>query len=148
MISSSILVIDDDPSVAEQIRQSCRHQQPHINVIGVESGDDAAAMLTRMSPDLIVLDMVLRHESAYEILPDLRLAAPLCPIVMLSLHDNVAARYLCKQLGAAAYEQKPSHEEGYAGLVGRLQQRMNAGRTTFGRVVEAKRQARAVELTD
>src|SRR5205085_1527272 len=60
-----ILIIEDDPDIAELVRRYLEKAGFEIEVMA--SGRDGLAALTARPPDLLVLDLMLPHVSGAEI---------------------------------------------------------------------------------
>jgi len=133
--TNCILVIHDDPLTANQLRRAFRDALPSAQVIVASCGADAAHLMDRGSFDLIVLDLVLRKETGYDLMPELIARAPRTPIVMLSTHDNEVTRHLCRERGACAFEGTPTTAEGFAELALRLREYIAHGPISLWRAV-------------
>jgi DNA-binding response OmpR family regulator len=99
-----VLVVDDDPNVAEVVgryleREGCR----------VEALSDGQAALDRAlaePPDLVVLDLMLPGIDGLEVCRRLRALAPV-PVIMLTAKRDEADRVIGLELGADDYVAKP-----------------------------------------
>ena len=99
-----VLVIEDDPTVAEVVG---RYLQREGYSVGVES--DGAAGLARAladPPDLVVLDLMLPGLSGLEVCRKLREQAPV-PVIMLTARSGEVDRVTGLELGADDYVAKP-----------------------------------------
>lgn len=100
----TILVIDDNRGLIELFQ---RYLAGHrVVVVGVESGDTALALLQQLTPQAIVLDVMMPHQDGWEVLQRLRAAPGLAdtPILICSVlreHD------LALTLGASDTLVKP-----------------------------------------
>lgn len=86
----TILVIDDNRGLIELFQ---RYLAGHrVVVVGAESGDAALALLQQLTPQAIVLDVMMPHQDGWEVLQRLRAAPGLAdtPILICSVlreHD-------------------------------------------------------------
>jgi CheY-like chemotaxis protein len=86
----TILIIDDNRGLIELFQ---RYLAGHrVVVVGVESGDAALILLQQLTPQAIVLDVMMPHQDGWEVLQKLRAAPALAttPILVCSVlreHD-------------------------------------------------------------
>jgi signal transduction histidine kinase/DNA-binding response OmpR family regulator len=106
--SSTILIIDDDPMACE-IQQ--RHLSKHdYNVICVKSGEEGIKRINELSPDVILLDVMLTDMSGWQVLTYVKSQSHLVhiPVIMLTMINEKNTAY---SLGATAYLTKPIDRE-------------------------------------
>ncbi|MFD0250253.1 response regulator transcription factor [Streptomyces sp. NPDC127113] len=99
-----ILVVDDDPTVAEVVA-GYLERAGHL----VDRADDGSAALTRAAahrPDLVVLDLMLPGMDGLEVCRRLRATGPV-PVVMLTARGDEDDRILGLEVGADDYVTKP-----------------------------------------
>ena len=99
-----MLVVDDDPNVAEVVTRYLEREG-----FGVEVARDGHAALDRalaVPPDLVVLDLMLPGIDGLEVCRRLRALAPV-PVVMLTAKGAEADRVVGLELGADDYLAKP-----------------------------------------
>jgi DNA-binding response OmpR family regulator len=102
--ASRVLVVDDDPTVAEVVRRYLERDG-----FVVESAADGVASLAAAAarpPDLVVLDLGLPGLDGLEVCRQLRLTSPV-PIVMLTARGTEFDRILGLETGADDYVTKP-----------------------------------------
>lgn len=104
-MAGTILVIDDDRSVAEMLRRNFAYEGFRVDVAtDGPSGLDRA----RDRPyDLIVLDVMLPGLDGFEVLRRIRSAGDRTPILMLTARDAVDDRVTGLEGGADDYLVKP-----------------------------------------
>jgi two-component system response regulator ResD len=100
-----ILVVDDDPTVAEVV-------QAYLRRMGMETSyaaDGLAALETAAAthPDLVILDLMLPGIDGLEVCRRLRAARPDLPVIMLTALGEEADRVLGLEVGADDYVTKP-----------------------------------------
>ncbi len=104
----TILVVEDDPDVADLLRLMLK--RAGYEVLVTATGREALAMVHERHPDLITLDIWLPDINGFEVLEQLKSdpATRDIPVVILSV---VSDQDRGLRLGAAAYLTKPLNEE-------------------------------------
>ena len=100
----TILVVDDDPHIREVIRFAL--QKAGFATLEAENGAQALARFQEVSPDLVVLDIVMPELDGTEVCKALRRISAV-PIVFLSSRDDEVDRILGLELGGDDYVTKP-----------------------------------------
>lgn len=114
------LVVED--SVTDmQILINCL-QQAGIKVLVAQSGEEAIATLTKQTPDVIVLDVVLPGCSGFEVCRELKtnLSTSNIPVVICSTKGGEMDRFWGMKQGADAYLSKPIDQEEFVRTVRQL----------------------------
>ena len=103
---SRILVVEDDPDIAELVEHHLSRAGFSTSVVG--TGTDALAQIRRR-PDLVVLDLMLPGLSGLEICRMMRSDPQTAsvPIIMLTARAEEEARVQGLELGADDYVTKP-----------------------------------------
>ena len=104
MTTTRILVIEDDPTVAEVVARYLAREGYEVDVVS-----DGAEGLKRALvdlPDLVVLDLMLPSLSGLEVCRRLRQAAPV-PVIMLTARSGEVDRVTGLEIGADDYVAKP-----------------------------------------
>jgi two-component system OmpR family response regulator len=115
-----ILVVDDEPVLAEMVSMALRYEGWTITTAGDGAAALAAARQTR--PDAVVLDVMLPDISGLEVLGALRELMPGLPVLLLTAKDAVEDRIAGLSAGGDDYVTKPfSLEEVVLRLRGLLQ---------------------------
>jgi DNA-binding response OmpR family regulator len=99
-----ILVVDDDPNVAEVVERYLRREGFAVDV--ARDGHSALDQALQTPPDLVVLDLMLPGIDGLEVCRRLRALAPV-PVVMLTARGDEADRVAGLELGADDYLPKP-----------------------------------------
>src|SRR5437879_8283624 len=102
--SSRILVVDDDPTVAEVVARYLEREGCQVEVVG--DGVTAVERATADPPDLMVLDLMLPGLDGLEVCRRLRALAPV-PVIMLTARGEETDRIIGLDLGADDYLTKP-----------------------------------------
>ena len=103
-MSKTILVIDDEPRIAEICRD-------YLSAAGVEvltagAGRQGLALARKAKPDLVVLDLMLPELDGLDVCRELRRESAV-PIVMLTARVEESDKLVGLELGADDYLTKP-----------------------------------------
>ncbi|MFD5279874.1 response regulator transcription factor [Streptomyces rubrogriseus] len=99
-----ILVVDDDPTVAEVVAGYLDRAGYRVDRAG--DGPDALALAAGHRPDLVVLDLMLPGMDGLEVCRRLRGRGPV-PVIMLTARGDEDDRVLGLEVGADDYVTKP-----------------------------------------
>ena len=97
----TIAVVEDDIHIGNLLKEALETEG--YKVLRAFSGTEAALLLERKSPDLILLDLMLPGLSGEDLLPALRGI----PVIVLSARTDVEDRVKLLDAGAADYLTKP-----------------------------------------
>jgi DNA-binding response OmpR family regulator len=100
-----ILVVEDDPKLAEFVARGLRGERFAVDVAG--NGLEGERYTQTYEYDLLVLDLLLPKLSGTELLRRVRLAHPALPILVLTARDAVEDKVLHFEAGADDYLTKP-----------------------------------------
>ena len=101
----AILVVDDDPTVADVVRRYLERAGMAVELAA--DGDAALASFAARTPDLVVLDLMLPGVDGLEVCRRMRQTAAELPIIMLTAMGEEVDRIVGLQLGADDYVTKP-----------------------------------------
>ena len=106
-MTGRVLVVEDEPNIIEAI--SFILSRDGWNVDTHSNGVDAADVVRRKQPDVLILDVMLPGRSGYDILRDLRddPATQTLPVLMLTARGQTKDRELAEQAGASRFMTKP-----------------------------------------
>ena len=114
-----VLVVDDEPSLAELLASVLRYEGWDIQVAG--DGKTAVRAAREFRPDAVILDVMLPDISGIEVLSRLRAELPHVCVLFLTARDAVEDRIAGITAGGDDYVTKPfSLEEVLARLRGLL----------------------------
>jgi two-component system, OmpR family, response regulator len=114
-----VLVVDDEPSLAELLASVLRYEGWEIQTAG--DGATAVRMARQFQPDTIVLDVMLPDFDGLEVLRRIRAESPYVCVLFLTARDAVEDRVAGITAGGDDYVTKPfSLEEVLARLRGLL----------------------------
>ncbi|WP_326826114.1 response regulator transcription factor [Streptosporangium sp. NBC_01756] len=102
--AQSILVVDDDPTVAEVVTGYL--ERAGFSVDRAADGRAALDAAGRRWPDLIVLDLMLPGMDGLQVCRELRARGPV-PVIMLTARSDEDERILGLEVGADDYVTKP-----------------------------------------
>jgi DNA-binding response OmpR family regulator len=101
-----ILIIEDEPKVANFIRQGLQEERHSIDIAG-DGAEALDLLLTTPLYDLIVLDLMLPKRDGFAVLKTLRERGVATPVLVLTALDAVADKVAGLDLGADDYLTKP-----------------------------------------
>jgi len=111
-MSVSILVVDDEPDVADLFRQCFRREARQGNYVlhfaySVEEALDKLA--AGIEPQLIVIlsDINMPVMDGLELLREIKRRRPDLPVMMVTAYDDDDRRHLAGEYGAAEFITKP-----------------------------------------
>lgn len=105
---STVLVIDDDPTVRDLIARSLAGEPFHL--VMAENGQEGLRLARELFPDVITLDILMPGMDGWTVLGRLKEDAELgtIPVIVLTIVENQSIGYT---LGAADYLLKPFKRE-------------------------------------
>ncbi|MGD9543084.1 MAG: nitrogen regulation protein NR(I) [Methylocystis sp.] len=117
MTRGEILVADDDASIRTVVAQALSRAGYEVRTTG------AAATLWRWvqsgEGDLVVTDVVMPDENAFELLPRIKKLRPELPIIVMSAQNTFMTAIRASERGAYDYLPKPFDLKELVGIVGR-----------------------------
>ena len=99
-----ILIVDDDPSIAELISLYLTKECYDVHIVG--DGETALSEQKSYDPHLILLDLMLPGIDGYQVCRQIRAYSDV-PIIMMSAKGEVFDKVLGLELGADDYIIKP-----------------------------------------
>ena len=111
-MSASILVVDDEPDVAELFRQRFRRETRQGTYVlhFAASGEEALNTLTNgVRPELIVIlsDINMPGMDGLTLLREIKTRRPDLPVMMVIAYGDYERRRLAREYGAAEFITKP-----------------------------------------
>jgi DNA-binding NarL/FixJ family response regulator len=106
---TTTIMLADDHHVVRQGLRSLLEAEPDFSVVG-ETGDglEAAQLVERLQPDVLVLDLMMPGLNGLEVTRQVSQRSPRTRVVILSMHPNEAYVLEALRAGAAAYVLKES----------------------------------------
>ncbi len=103
--NKKILIVDDDAGILRMLDTVLR-KAGYTHIYKASSGEEAVRMATSLSPDLVLLDVMLPDVDGYEVCKNIRLHS-MVPILFLSAKSDEVDRLLSYAMGGDAYLTKP-----------------------------------------
>jgi two-component system OmpR family response regulator len=103
--SHRILVVDDEPNIADVVSMALRFQGFEVETAG--TGTDAIAAVTSFRPHLIVLDIMLPDMEGFDVAQRLGAQRARVPIIFLTARDATDDKIRGLTLGGDDYVTKP-----------------------------------------
>lgn len=106
-MASSILIVEDEPSISELIAVNLQHAGHHP--IRAYNAEQALALITDVLPDLILLDWMLPGQSGLSLARELRAneRTRQIPLIMLTARSEETDKVNALETGADDYVTKP-----------------------------------------
>jgi DNA-binding response OmpR family regulator len=104
LMTHRILVVDDEPAVTDLLVYNL--QKAHYEVIVADDGQKALRLAHDVSPDLILLDLMIPIVDGLDVCRELRKTSGV-PIIMITARGEEIDRVVGLELGADDYVTKP-----------------------------------------
>lgn len=101
----TILIIEDDTNIRFSIETALNDEG--YSVISCDNGSDGLAVANKLSPDLILLDLLLPELDGRDLLTAYRANNTVTPIIILTALSDVKNKVECLDNGANDYIDKP-----------------------------------------
>jgi len=99
-----IVIADDHPSVLDAL---CRMLQRGCEIVATApDGDAAVEAVTRLRPDVLIVDLMMPDIDGLEVCRRVKLAAPQTAVIIVTAFDDKDVEAVALQNGAAAYVPK------------------------------------------
>jgi len=120
----NILIVDDEPQVAEVLAKSLGRQGHRTTV--VHSGEDALKLIGTAAPDALFLDVSMPGINGLEVLAEVRRTRPQLAVVVITGHATPEEVEQVKKLGAVDVIPKPAALTHYHRAIERLHTKKTA----------------------
>ncbi len=122
-----VMIADADPQQREHLAEAVRAAAPHARISFAEKGDEAAAAIVRLRPDVLFINVKLPEMSGAEAVVMAK-HEKVTPITIL-LSDNILSRWVALATELDAYEflkhpYDPKHIAGLIAAIERMRTRM------------------------
>ncbi|MGA7972928.1 MAG: nitrogen regulation protein NR(I) [Pseudolabrys sp.] len=127
MPTGNILVADDDAAIRTVLNQALSRAGYDVRSTG-----NAATLWRWVSQgegDLIITDVVMPDENAFDLIPRIRKARPALPIIVMSAQNTFMTAIRASERGAYEYLPKPFDLKELIGIVGRALSEPKEART-------------------
>ena len=101
-----ILIVDDEPAIQQVM--CFFFKLHHFDVLGVSGGQEAIQAIPEYRPQLIILDLVMRPVSGWDVLEWLRAHRLQIPVLVVSALVNLTEQLHGFEEGAVEYITKPT----------------------------------------
>ncbi|MCK9420480.1 MAG: response regulator [Nitrospirae bacterium] len=116
-----ILIVDDSPQIRKSLREIL--EKLHYEVVGeAGTGIEAISMVKTLSPDIVMLDIIMPQLGGIETLRFLRALDKNLKILMVSALDSLDKVKECMKAGAHHYIIKPFEAEKVKEIVEKIVQ--------------------------
>ncbi|MBI4311319.1 MAG: response regulator transcription factor [Chloroflexi bacterium] len=103
------IVVADDHSIVRHGLRTLLEAESDFKVVGeAANGSEAIRLVEELSPDVLILDMVMPGIGGLEVIERLKASSPNTKVVVLSMHRNEAYVQASLRNGASAYVLKGS----------------------------------------
>ncbi len=124
MAAEKILVVDDDTNICELLRLYLEKDGYEVAI--ANNGGDAVKMFQALSPDLMILDIMLPVLDGWQVCREVRKTSDK-PIIMLTAKGETFDKVLGFELGADDYVTKPFDAKEVMARVKAVLRRSGAG---------------------
>lgn len=104
-MSAHILIVDDETHMRIGLRDNLEFEGYHVSE--AEDGARALDMLSTITPDIIILDVMMPKISGLDVCKQLRKEGNNIPIILLTAKGEEIDKVLGLEMGADDYVQKP-----------------------------------------
>lgn len=112
-----ILIVDDDADIVRIVSTMLEGQGWHV--LTALSGEEAVRTLSRETPDMALVDIMMPRMNGIEVLREARRIAPDMRIIMITAYGDVGSYLESMDLGACEYINKPFETAELLGLIRR-----------------------------
>lgn len=117
---SKVLIVDDSPTETHKLT-SMLEKNGH-QVFSAKNGEEGVSEAKRLSPDLILMDVVMPGLNGFQATRQLSKASETSeiPVIMVTTKDQETDRVWGLRQGAKAYLTKPVEEKNLMSVIGDL----------------------------
>jgi two-component system KDP operon response regulator KdpE len=101
-----VLIIEDDPQTVEAVSLVFKLRWTEAELLSTPRGMDAAPLVEKESPDVVILDLGLPDIDGTEALKEIRAFSDV-PVLILTARDDATSQVKGLELGADEYITKP-----------------------------------------
>lgn len=125
-MTTDVLIAEDEPAILDSLEFILR--RAGFTVASVTDGSVALAEIRRLSPKMVVLDVMLPRQSGFEVLKQIRADTALgaLPVLMLTAKGQQQDKRIAEELGADAFVTKPYANADVVEAVKRLVERIGS----------------------
>lgn len=104
-----VLVVDDDADTAASTKALL--QMKGCDVFVAKDGGQAQSIFVMRKPDFVILDLILPHETGFEVCERMKQTNDSVPVLVITAIDMDDSRDLASRVGADGYLVKPVSTE-------------------------------------
>ena len=127
MITSSILLIDDEPVIVASLARDLECKEYAVGKAG--SGKEALQLLSEVAYDLVITDLVMPEMNGLEVLRSVKAASPDTGVFILTGYGDMNSAIDALRLGADDYLIKPCNPDELLLRIDRYMEKRAALRT-------------------
>jgi DNA-binding NarL/FixJ family response regulator len=101
-----VYILDDHPIVIEGLKKVIDQQEDMACVGSSEDANTAMAQITKLKPDVVVLDITLKDRSGVEMIKKIRTTSTTTQVLVYSMHEENVYAERCLRAGAMGYLMK------------------------------------------
>jgi two-component system, NtrC family, nitrogen regulation response regulator GlnG len=118
----TVLIADDDSAIRTVVSQALSRSGYAVRSTGTASG--LWRWVSEGHGDVIVTDVVLPDENAFDVIPRIKKLRPSLPVIVMSAKNTIMTAIAAAEKGAYDYLPKPFDLNALVSLVGRAAQQM------------------------
>jgi len=99
----TILLVDDHAILRKTLYDWLTLSMHPCQVIEAESAEKALAVMSKVSPDIVIMDIALTGINGIEATKQIKASCLDVPVVMLSIYEETVYQQASLQAGASAY---------------------------------------------
>jgi len=104
-MNRKILVVDDETEIVDQVKEYFEGEG--FSVMTAETGDLGIKLITKESPDILILDMKLPDMSGLLVLKYVKAQSPKTKVIVITGYIDQAMFDQAEELGRDVFLQKP-----------------------------------------
>lgn len=105
--SNKILIVDDEEDLTWSISKSLMRDNDLLEIICVNSGDEALKVLEKISIDLVISDIRMPGKNGLELLDQIKKNHPQTKIIIMTAYGSPAIEEKIRNTKNAYYLEKP-----------------------------------------
>jgi two-component system KDP operon response regulator KdpE len=100
------LIVEDEPQTIEAVSLIFKLRWPEVELLSTTKGSEAALMVEKESPDIVILDLGLPDVDGIEVLKEIRAFSDV-PVIIVTARGDSVSQVKGLELGADDYITKP-----------------------------------------
>ena len=102
---ATILIVEDEPDMATGLCDNLQFEGYEVRI--ARDGEEALASVSELTPDLVLLDLMLPRRNGLDVCRELRQRGMRFPIIMLTARGQETDKVVGLEIGADDYVTKP-----------------------------------------